>query len=179
MRMARGMLIPFLTAVPEEPSPQYYSRCRSKSKRRPDLAIHRSFRWSLPTVEALFQLLPSTKGQSGPMRSHSIGRFCCKTPITPFDEFPANRPNGPRSPIDVAVRPLPRSPVSSSLDNVVPQSIIRSPRVRPGEFVFSHAKRLLQQNRHVGDMPTDLKKVCSWGKTGSLRHTVRTTRLVE
>ena len=118
--MARGMLIPFLTAVPEEPSPQYYSRCRSKSKRRPDLAIHRSFRWSLPTVEALFQLLPSTKGQSGPMRSHSIGRFCCKTPITPFDEFPANRPNGPRSPIDVAVRPLPRSPVSSSLDNVVP-----------------------------------------------------------
>src|SRR3982074_677769 len=72
---------------------------------------------------------------------------CCKTPITLFDDYPARRANGPRSPIDVAVRPLPRSPVSSSLDNVVPQSIIRSPRVRPGEFVFSHAKRLLQQNQ--------------------------------
>src|SRR5260370_36765993 len=70
----------------------------------------------------------------------------------PFDQFPANRPNEPRSPIDVAVRPLPRSPVSSSLDNVVPQSIVRSPRVRPGEFVFSHAKRLLQQNPPRTDM---------------------------
>jgi hypothetical protein len=72
--------------------------------------------------------------------------FCCKTPIMPFDQFPANRPNEPQSPIDVALRPLPKSPVSSSLDNVVPQSIVRSPRVRPGKFVFSHAKRLLQQN---------------------------------
>src|ERR1700730_542349 len=72
-------------------------------------------------------------------------RFCCKPPIMPFDQFPANRPNEPQSPIDVALRPLPKSPVSSSLDNVVPQSIVRSPRVRPGKFVFSDAKRLLQQ----------------------------------
>jgi hypothetical protein len=34
-------------------------------------------------------------------------------------------------------------------DNVVPQMIICSPRVRPGKFVFSDAKRLLQQYRHV------------------------------
>src|SRR5882757_5093627 len=31
----------------------------------------------------------------------------------PFDQFPANRPNEPQSPIDVALRPLPKSPVSS------------------------------------------------------------------
>ena len=91
-----------------------------------------------------------------------VGRFCCKTPKMPFDQFPANRPNEPRSPIDVAVRPLPRSPVSSSLDNVVPQSIVRSPRARPGEFGFSHAKRLLQQNLE---------------KTGSDRRTVKVTRM--
>ena len=33
----------------------------------------------------------------------------------------------------------------SPLDNLVPQMIIRSPRVRPGKPVFSDAKRLLQQ----------------------------------
>src|SRR3979490_1265784 len=66
---------------------------------------------------------------------------CCAINFPQMDE------TSTQSPIDVALRPLPRSPVSSSLDNVVPQSIIRSPRVRPGEFVFSHAKRLLQQNQ--------------------------------
>jgi hypothetical protein len=30
--------------------------------------------------------------------------------------------------------------------------IIRSPRVRPGKFVFSDAKRLLQQYLPLGDM---------------------------
>src|SRR6476646_11163027 len=63
----------------------------------------------------------------------------------PWNQFPGNRPNNPQSPNDVASRPLPKSPVSSSLDNVVPHLIIRSPRVRPGKFVFSDAKRLLQQ----------------------------------
>ena len=89
-----------------------------------------------------------------------VGRFCCKTPKMPFDQFPANRPNEPQSPIDVASRPLPKSPVSSSLDNVVPQSIVRSPRVRPGKFVFSHAKRLLQQNRHFSEVRWDRLDGC-------------------
>src|SRR3979490_3035799 len=52
----------------------------------------------------------------------------------PFDQFPANRLSEPQSPIDVAARPLPKSPVSSSLDNVVPQIIVRSPRVRAGKL---------------------------------------------
>ena len=62
----------------------------------------------------------------------------------PWDQFPGNRPNRPQSPNDVASRPLPKSPVSSSRDNVVPQMIVRSPRVRPGKFVFGEAKRVLQ-----------------------------------
>src|SRR5258708_7933792 len=66
----------------------------------------------------------------------------------PWDQISGNRPNKPQSPNDVASRPLPKSPVSSSLDNVVTQMIIRSPRVRPGKFVFGEAKRLLQQHRH-------------------------------
>jgi hypothetical protein len=42
----------------------------------------------------------------------------------PWNQFPGNRPNKPQSPNDVASKPLPKSPVSSSLDNVVPQMII-------------------------------------------------------
>src|SRR6266436_3212878 len=77
-----------------------------------------------------------------------------QAPKMPRDQFPGNRPNEPQSPNEVASRPLPKSPVSSSLDNVVPQMIIRSPRVRPGKFVFSDAKRLLQHNRPHPDSST-------------------------
>ena len=52
----------------------------------------------------------------------------------PWDQFLGNRPNKPQSPNDLASKPLPKSPVSSSLDDVVPQMIIRSPRIRPGKF---------------------------------------------
>src|SRR6266853_1462878 len=72
----------------------------------------------------------------------------------PWDQFPGNRPNKPQSRNDVASRPLPRSPVISSLDNVVRQMIIRSPRVRPGKFVFGDAKRLLQQYLPTADSST-------------------------
>src|SRR6478752_3752981 len=37
-------------------------------------------------------------------------------------------------------------------NNVVPQMIIRSPNVRPGEFAIGDAKRLLQQYRHSSDL---------------------------
>src|SRR6266550_2153709 len=64
----------------------------------------------------------------------------------PWDLFPGNRPNKPQSPNDVTSRPLPKSPVSSSLDNVVPQMIIRSPPARPGKFVFSDEKTFATQS---------------------------------
>jgi hypothetical protein len=45
--------------------------------------------------------------------------------------------------------------VSSSLDNVVPQIIVPSPRVRPGKFVLSDAKRLFQQYLPKADIGRD------------------------
>src|SRR5713101_2339795 len=83
-----------------------------------------------------------------------------QTPKMPWDQFPENRPNKPQSPNDVASRPLPKSPVSSSLDNVVPQMIIRSPRVRLGKFVFSDAKDFCnsigQQETHAPQQTASL-----------------------
>src|SRR6266404_3996118 len=67
----------------------------------------------------------------------------------PWDQISGNRPNKPQSPNDVTSRPLPKSPVSSSLDNVVPQMIIRSPPARPGKFVFSDAKKLFATQSEV------------------------------
>src|SRR5216684_3941518 len=84
-----------------------------------------------------------------------------QTPKMPWDQISGNRPNKPQSPNDVASRPLPKSFVSSSLDNVVPQMIIRSPRVRPGKYVFGEAKRLLQHYRHFSGLarcPTEVRK---------------------
>jgi len=87
-----------------------------------------------------------------------------------WDQFPGNRPNKPRSPNDVASRPLPKSPVSSSLDNVVPQMIIRSPRARPEKFVLSDAKRLLQQYRsHSRHGSTDRQEECLYHRASQFR----------
>src|SRR6476646_5916343 len=63
----------------------------------------------------------------------------------PCGQIPANRLNERKSQTDIASRPLPKSPVSSSQYDVVPQMIIQSPNVRPGEFAIGDAKRLLQQ----------------------------------
>jgi hypothetical protein len=92
---------------------------------------------------------------SGPaqLRGPLYTGLCCKTPKMPCGQFPANGPNEPQSLTDVASKPLPKSPASSSQDNVVPQMIIRSPRVRPGRFVFSDAKRLLQHNPPMSRHP--------------------------
>jgi hypothetical protein len=68
-----------------------------------------------------------------------------KTSKMPCGQFPANRLNEPKSQSDIASRPLPKPPVSSSQYDVVPQMIIRSPDVRPGKFAIGDAKRLLQQ----------------------------------
>jgi hypothetical protein len=38
-------------------------------------------------------------------------------------------------------------------DYVVPQMIIRSPRLRPGKLVLVDSKRLLQQYRRKADIP--------------------------
>src|SRR5450759_1912651 len=72
----------------------------------------------------------------------------------PCGQFPANRLDEPKSPSDMASRPLPKSPVSSSQYDVAPQMIIRSPNVRPGEFAIGDAKRVLQQYHNDRTSPT-------------------------
>src|SRR6476469_8780057 len=62
----------------------------------------------------------------------------------PCGQFLANRLNEPKSQSETVSMPLPKSPVSSSQYDVVPQMIIRSPNVRPGVFAIGDAKRLLQ-----------------------------------
>src|SRR4029453_17525620 len=74
---------------------------------------------------------------------------CCKSPKLPGDKFPAIRRTNRRPPICVVSITLPKSPVSSSSGDEVPHIFTRKSRLRPGEFLVSSAKRLLQHNRHI------------------------------
>jgi hypothetical protein len=80
-----------------------------------------------------------------------IGRYCCKSPKSPGDNFPAIRRSDRRPPICVVSITLPRSPVSLSSGDEVPH-ITRKSRLQPGEFLITSAKRLLQQYRHESDL---------------------------
>src|ERR1700737_1353929 len=75
----------------------------------------------------------------------------------PCDKFSAKRQNERQSSIDVASNAPPKSPVSSSQDEVVPHIIIRSPRPQLAEFVSRAAKRLFQHypglSRPAPEMP--------------------------
>jgi hypothetical protein len=64
----------------------------------------------------------------------------------PCCQFPANKLNEPKSQSDIASKPLTEVACELWQNNVIPQMIIRSPNVRPGEFAIGDAKRLLQHN---------------------------------
>ena len=107
----------------------------------------------------------------------AFGRYCCKSPKLPGDNFPAVRRSDRRSPICVVSMTLPRSPVSLSSGAEVPHIFTRKSRLQPGEFLITSAKRLLQQYRHKPDIPGCLlfvrfrvdcaaKLDCSW-RSGS------------
>jgi hypothetical protein len=70
----------------------------------------------------------------------------------PSDEFSAKRRNKRQSPINAGSNPLPESPVSLARGGVAPYMIIRSSRLRLGEFEPHAAKRLLQHYRHFSDL---------------------------
>jgi hypothetical protein len=91
---------------------------------------------ALLKLHALTQLLPGS------------GRYCCKSPKSPGDNFPAIRRSDRRPPICVVSITLPRSPVSLSSGDEVPHIFTRKSRLQPGEFLITSAKRLLQHNRH-------------------------------
>jgi hypothetical protein len=77
-------------------------------------------------------------------------------------DFSAKQQNKRQPSVDVASNAPPKSPVSSSQNEVVPHINIRSPRPQPGKIVVNDPKRVLQQNL---------------GKTGTGRPTVKPTRM--
>ena len=78
---------------------------------------------------------------------NSIGRYCCKSRKSPGDNFRATGQSDRRSSIFAASITLPRSTVSLALGDEVPRISTRKSRPRPGEFLISGAKTLLQQYR--------------------------------
>src|SRR5216684_917943 len=105
---------------------------------------------------SLISLRPGGRAAQEPMlvagTSQLLADTVAKLPKSRATNFPQIDQTSRKSPTDVSSRPLPKSPVSSSQDNVVPQIIIRSPYVRPGKFVLVDAKRVLQQYRHAADI---------------------------
>ena len=74
------------------------------------------------------------------------GRYCCKSPQSAGDDFPAAEGFNRRPSICVVSIGLPRSLVSLSSGYEVPHIFTRNSRLRPGEFWATSAKGLLQQN---------------------------------
>ena len=68
------------------------------------------------------------------------------------DQFSAKGRNKRQSPINATSNPSPKSPVSLSYGDVVPHIIIRSSRLRHGEFESHAAKRLLQHYLPIPDL---------------------------
>jgi hypothetical protein len=81
-------------------------------------------------------------------------RYCCKSPKLSGDNSPATRRSDRRPPICVASITLPRSPVSLSSGDEVPHIFTRKSRLKPGEFLITSAKGLLQQNLPIADSCT-------------------------
>ena len=81
----------------------------------------------------------------------AVGRFCCKSPKIPGDDFFERKEAKLSSPINMAPRPLRKSPVRLSPKDEVAHVFIRESHQRPRKILMSGGKRLLQQNRHNPD----------------------------
>ena len=104
-------------------------------------------RGSIATLVAsgLLPLMPQERRYSGHRGTHTVCRYCCKSPKLPDANFPAVKKSNRPPPIDVASITQPRSPASLSSDNEVPHIFTRKSRVQPKENLITSAKRLLQQ----------------------------------
>src|SRR6266481_5519860 len=69
---------------------------------------------------------------------------CCKSPKLPGDDFLTVRRSDRRTPVCAASITLPRSPVSLSVGDEAPHIFTRRSRLKPGEFLITSSKRLLQ-----------------------------------
>src|SRR3974390_1841320 len=101
------------------------------------------------TVRLNFRLQPARSGW---------GRCCRKSPKLLCGKFPAERRNTRRLLVDMPTGQLPKSLVSSSHYDASPHTIVGSPHLRLGKFVFSNAKRLFRQHRPEGD----IAERCPW-----------------
>src|SRR5262249_11153930 len=90
-----------------------------------------------------------------------IGRYCCKSPKLPGDNFPAIRRFNQRPPICVVSIKLRSSPVSFSSCDKVPHIFTRKSRLQPGEFSITSAKRLLQHGVIPGSCHTKAHGISS------------------
>jgi hypothetical protein len=95
----------------------------------------------------------------------ATGRYCCKSPKLKSDNFPARRQSKSRSLIDVVSISLPKSPVSLSLSDEVPSYVYS--KGAPENFRSAVPKRLLQQYRHLSDIPARPLNGRYWGQSGS------------
>jgi hypothetical protein len=95
-------------------------------------------------------------------------RYCCKSPKSPGDNFPAIRRSDRRPPICVVSITLPRSPVSLSSGDEVPHIFTRKSRLQPGEFLITSAKRLLQHNLPITDIAPFIRSPRQHGQAGSV-----------
>src|SRR5262249_40226344 len=78
-------------------------------------------------------------------------RYCCKSPRWPGADFPAVEKSDRRPLIRVPSIALPRSSARLSSDDEVPRIFTRKSRLKPGKFLITSAKRLLQQNLPIAD----------------------------
>src|SRR5262249_23084794 len=78
-------------------------------------------------------------------------RYCCKSPKLPGANFPAVKKSDRRPLIRVPSIALPRSSASLSSGDEVPHIFTRKSRLKPGKFLITSAKRLLQQYLPTAD----------------------------
>jgi hypothetical protein len=100
-----------------------------------------------------------------PLRS-GIGRLCCKSRKLQSYGFFAKTQSGKQSPIRITSFALPKSPMSLTRGDEVPHVLTRKSRLQPAEFLITSAKRLLQQNRHISDLPRCPPFCRCWGTSG-------------
>ena len=100
------------------------------------------------------ELLPTSPTESD--------RCCRKSPKLICGQFPAERRNTRRLPVDMPSGELPKSPASSSLDDASPHTIAGWPHLRLRKFAFSDAKRLFRQHRsnsEVGPLERHVRSI--------------------
>jgi hypothetical protein len=91
---------------------------------------------------------------------------CCKSPKLPGDDFLTVRRPDRRTPVCAASMTLPGSPVSLSVGDEAPHIFTRRSRLKPGEFLITSAKRLLQHNLPETDIAACRGAIFAHGHQG-------------